>query len=840
MKQKDTNKLTRAAMLLLAMLFSFTARAQQALPYSYGFENNNLSADGWVLQGATSSSTGINGNAAQSGSYGFMFQYSEQSAYLLSPIFTGGDNGIDVSFFYKEYSSAYGHEQFQVGYTTDASVTDAAAFIYGNMVTASTSWQEYTQTFPAGTKRIAIKYVYNDAFYLYLDDFTFLGNPAPQNLAVSPAATKATVTWEGNANSYNVRFKKLGFYENFENGFDNWTIYTKGEHIDGYSGWVTMQTGGSYAACAFSWYENAFNADNWLISPAVDLQGTLSYLAFSGYGDQYEVLLSTTGTDIEDFTIVLKAMGTAPTDWTEETIDLSSYTGQGYIAFHHVSENCFYLGIDDIKIVLGDWTTNSTTETSAVLTGLNPETIYEVQVQAVYADDKSEWVSTTFTTPSDTDAPIDLIASDITASQATLSWTGSQNIYNVQYRTATIIGDDVLFSEDFEGLSDGALPAGWTSIDYDGDGFDWVSHTNTGSGNYTTHAGDGCMTSGSYDSDSGSPLTPDNWLITPQIALDGFMSAWFVGQDANYAEEHFAIYVSTTGNSVADFTTQIVGESVATGEYVEYTADLTSYAGQQGYIAIRHFNVTDMFYLNLDDFTIYGVAAPAGDWVSATVTEETLALTDLIPNTKYEWQVQGNLTEGTTEWSEMSSFTTLEAAASVTIGATGYATFVAPSDVSFPSDVTAFIITAMTGTSVTMEAVEAIPAGTAVVVKGAAGTYYLDAAASTDDVTSNLLKACTSAFNPAAENSIYCLANKDKGVGFYPVATTVTIPAGKAYLEITSKAKAFYALFEDDATAIENVNVNDNLNGAIYNVAGQRLNKAQKGINIVNGKKILK
>ena len=27
-------------------------QGQQALPYAYGFENNNLSADGWRLQGA--------------------------------------------------------------------------------------------------------------------------------------------------------------------------------------------------------------------------------------------------------------------------------------------------------------------------------------------------------------------------------------------------------------------------------------------------------------------------------------------------------------------------------------------------------------------------------------------------------------------------------------------------------------------------------------------------------------------------------------------------------------------------------------------------------------------
>ncbi len=74
-----------------------------------------------------------------------------------------------------------------------------------------------------------------------------------------------------------------------------------------------------------------------------------------------------------------------------------------------------------------------------------------------------------------------------------------------------------------------------------------------------------------------------------------------------------------------------------------------------------------------------------------------------------------------------------------------------------------------------------------------------------------------------------------KVIGFY-LADQGTIKAGKAYLEGASGIKAF--LFNDEATGISNVNVNEN--GAIYNLAGQRLNKMQKGINIINGKKVLK
>ena len=122
-----------------------------------------------------------------------------------------------------------------------------------------------------------------------------------------------------------------------------------------------------------------------------------------------------------------------------------------------------------------------------------------------------------------------------------------------------------------------------------------------------------------------------------------------------------------------------------------------------------------------------------------------------------------------------------------------------------------------------------------VVLKGAAGVYSFaptgDAVAKVDG---NVLKG---AADDIAASGQYVLAQPEgEPVGFYK-ATSGTIKAGKAYLETASGVKAF--LFSgDDATGISAVE-SLNENGAIYNVAGQRLNKMQKGINIVNGKKVL-
>ena len=159
---------------------------------------------------------------------------------------------------------------------------------------------------------------------------------------------------------------------------------------------------------------------------------------------------------------------------------------------------------------------------------------------------------------------------------------------------------------------------GWTSIDADGDGYGWIYEDSGSTPHMTPHAGNGCMYSESYRNDSKGgntkekehnrgALTPNNWLVSPQVELGGVMSFFATGQDADWAEEHFAVYVSTTGNQVANFTDAPLLETNSTGEYLEYIVDLSSYSGT-GYIAIRHYNVTDMFCLNVDDITIH----PAG------------------------------------------------------------------------------------------------------------------------------------------------------------------------------------------------------------------------------------
>ena len=170
---------------------------------------------------------------------------------------------------------------------------------------------------------------------------------------------------------------------------------------------------------------------------------------------------------------------------------------------------------------------------------------------------------------------------------------------------------------------------GWTNIDADGDGNVWVSSSNPGiyhnsgvSLSGTGHNGsEAYVISGSYANQTGQALYPDNYLVSPQMALGGSITFYACAQDASYAAEHFGVAVSTSGNiNASDFTTiqewtmtaKNIGAITAftrsgnrtQGAWYQYTVDLSSYAGQTGYVAIRHFDCYDQFILNIDDITI--------------------------------------------------------------------------------------------------------------------------------------------------------------------------------------------------------------------------------------------
>lgn len=173
------------------------------------------------------------------------------------------------------------------------------------------------------------------------------------------------------------------------------------------------------------------------------------------------------------------------------------------------------------------------------------------------------------------------------------------------------------------------------------------------------------------------------------------------------------------------------------------------------------------------------------------------------------------------------------------MGSNGYATYVPEVkdvDVSGVEGLTAYTATVLDNGWVHLDEVTKVPAGSAVVMKGNAGSYKLPYTTGAPALTGNELVAATA--DVVADGTQYILAKGDEGVGFYKATPESTIAAGKGYLVINAAIKGFYG-FDENTNSIQGVK-EQTTDGAIYNLAGQRLTQMQKGINIVGGKKVVK
>lgn len=171
-----------------------------------------------------------------------------------------------------------------------------------------------------------------------------------------------------------------------------------------------------------------------------------------------------------------------------------------------------------------------------------------------------------------------------------------------------------------------------------------------------------------------------------------------------------------------------------------------------------------------------------------------------------------------------------------------YGTFCAPFTVALPESVKASIITAANGNELVFEPVagNVVLANTPVLVEAsAAESLSVSGVYAKGTPVAGLLTGVYE--NTPAPVGSYVLQNLDK-VGFYLVAegNQPTVGANRCYLTAPAAGVKAFFLNGGDATGISGVDANVDANEAIYNLAGQRINKLQKGINIINGKKILK
>ena len=183
--------------------------------------------------------------------------------------------------------------------------------------------------------------------------------------------------------------------------------------------------------------------------------------------------------------------------------------------------------------------------------------------------------------------------------------------------------------------------------------------------------------------------------------------------------------------------------------------------------------------------------------------------------------------------------------ATMNISDAKYSTFIAPFDVELPEGVAASKITGVEGNVLTEEAVEGtIPANTPVVLYSetpVSKTFYGQNIATAETYTAGLLTGVYNDTKVATGNYVLLRKKTTGHVGFYLVGETLpTIKANSCYLTVPASSAPMFSFGRGEGTTgIEDAELtNDNV--VIYDLAGRRVEKMEKGIYIVNGRKVIR
>ncbi len=403
---------------------------------------------------------------------------------------------------------------------------------------------------------------------------------------------------------------------------------------DGYN-WEWYSTSsayeGDYVLRSDSWYNgSALTPDNWAISPAFSLVGTdsaqLSVWSRDSSYDDIIALYAGTSMNVDDMTMISDYISPTSSAYQQYTADLSDFVGKPtvYIAVRHFEcSDQYYVYVDYVEVsaTYAECTDHVLVEVPAAEAtctegghcaywecencgrmfydedGTEPAMPGDVFNAPALGHDWGEAVSNNDGTHTYTcDRCHETRTEDCTFETVTEDGVITEVCTECGY---TVLSDLIAYW-DFEDE-----PFDWWFYDADGDGYNWDWVYDEG---WTVYDGVGMIHSASYINNIGA-LSPDNIAVSPAFSLaectDATLSAWARGQDSSANGEVFAFYAGTTYNP--DDFVQISEDYTTDGEYREYTADLSEFVGEPVvHIAIRHYNVSDMYWLNIDDVSIKG------------------------------------------------------------------------------------------------------------------------------------------------------------------------------------------------------------------------------------------
>ncbi|AGC78719.1 putative secreted protein (Por secretion system target) [Nonlabens dokdonensis] len=339
---------------------------------------------------------------------------------------------------------------------------------------------------------------------------------------------------------------------------------------------------------------NGGNNDDYLISPAITLTGVdrLRYdyrVQSAGEPDDMEVLISTTGNSVADFTTVLLPVATySNTTYMEEIIDLSAYTGDVYVAWRipTTTTDGWRMYIDNVRFevtpacdepVMLTATAATTTTIDIGFTERGTATSWEIEYGApgfvlgsgTLVAASSNPFTLTGLTPG---LCYDYYVRSACPTSGFSPWSAAGNF------CTQCLAFDVPFQEGFNANS--TTQQCWTVLDENGDGDQWDL-------DYAFNAFEGDQSAAINTDFNGG--VDDDYLISPQINLTaaGQRLIYQYRVQSSFEPNNMEVLLSTTGLAPADFTNVLLPVAqYANTSYMEQTIDLSAFSGPV-YIAWR-------------------------------------------------------------------------------------------------------------------------------------------------------------------------------------------------------------------------------------------------------------
>ena len=156
-------------------------------------------------------------------------------------------------------------------------------------------------------------------------------------------------------------------YETFDTGIPaDWTLIdndgnTPHPDVSEYTdAWIVVEDPDdalNFVVSSTSYFQPVDRADRWLITPNVQLGPSGNFISWYGkshdpsFPDSYSVLISNTGTAIEDFTDTIVLVSNESPEWTFHNVEIEQFANENvHVAFVLTSFNGFKAYIDTIDL----------------------------------------------------------------------------------------------------------------------------------------------------------------------------------------------------------------------------------------------------------------------------------------------------------------------------------------------------------------------------------------------------------------------------------------------------------------------------------------------------------